>query len=144
MNARGIPTAAYQVLHLLSCRGGYPLLGDTPCQGVLHLVPCQGVLHLGVSPPSDLAGVTPFGPGWGMPPPQLDLAGVLPWPSQTDGWTDTCQNIAFPRTTYAVGKYLASYLHRILQKYFNTWRNYYHLVINRIWILFVRWSLFCA
>ena len=39
-------------------------------------------------------------------PPQLDLAGVHPlWTDrQMDGWTDTCQNITFPRTTYAVGK----------------------------------------
>ena len=45
----------------------------------------------------------------------LDLAGVPPppswtWPGtplgverQIDGWTDTCQNITFPRTTYVVG-----------------------------------------
>ena len=58
---------------------------------------------LGYPPSSDLAGV----------PPHLGLAGVPLWPGgvtpppprgQTDGWTDTCQSITFPRTTYAVGK----------------------------------------
>ena len=61
VNARGIPTAAYQVLHLWSCWGG------------------GGGYH-----PSDLdGGGAPCG--------------------QKEGWTDTCQNITFPRTTYAVG-----------------------------------------
>ena len=70
VNARGIPTAVYEVLHLLSCRGGVP----------------PGRTWLGY--PSCLAR-------WGTSSPR--------W--QTDGWTDTCQNIAFPRTTYAVGNY---------------------------------------
>ena len=42
-------------------------------------------------------------PGWGTPL-HLDLAGVPPPPVDRQiGWTDTCQNITFPRTTYAVG-----------------------------------------
>ena len=80
VNARGIPTAAYQVLHLLSCtgEGGYPCRGvPHPCQGVSH--PCQGVPNL---------GYPPIRPCWGVPhhgypppagvPPWLDLAGVPP------------------------------------------------------------------
>ena len=81
VNARGIPTAAYQVL---------PEVVYPP-----HRVPHPDTLQL------DLAGV---------PPPQLDLARVLPPPPgvdrRMDGWTDTCQNITFLRTTYAVGKNL--------------------------------------
>ena len=67
---------AYQVLHLLSCTGGTPsLAGGT----------------LGVPPPP--AGVPP---GWTwLRYPHVDR--------QTDGRTDTCRNITFPRTTYAVG-----------------------------------------
>ena len=109
VNARGILTAAYQVLHLLSCMGGTPYqgvallgvphLGYPPsdlARGVPH--PCWGVSHLGY-PPSDLAKGVPH-PCWGVPhlrypqsdlagvPPQLDLAGVPP-PQQGDlaGWT---------------------------------------------------------
>ena len=61
VNARGIPTAAYQVLHLLSCAGRYPIPGQ---RGVPH--PCWGVPHLRY--PCDLAKGTPCG--------------------QTDGWMD--------------------------------------------------------
>ena len=52
VNARSILTAAYQVPHMLSCRG-YVLLGVLPCQGVPHLR----------YPPSDLAS---------PPPPPVD------------------------------------------------------------------------
>ena len=84
VHARGIPTAAYQVL-----LGGVPPIGVPPEEGY----------------PS--SGYPPPGPGWGTLP-WLDLAGVPPPPEvwkdrQMDGWTDTCQNITFPRTTYAVG-----------------------------------------
>ena len=52
--------------------------------------------------PPPLAGPDPPPPGWTWPP----LAGWT-WPpptcGQTDWWTDTCQNITFPRTTYAGG-----------------------------------------
>ena len=89
---RGIPTAAYQVFHVLSCtggyplleggmlvhpNGGYPLLGGTPSQvqmrkdtpGYPHLdlarvPPIQG--WMGVAPIQDWMGV----------PPRLDLTGV--------------------------------------------------------------------
>ena len=47
-------------------------------------------------------------PGWTWPPlagPDPPLAGPDPACGQTDWWTDTCQNITFPRTTYAGGNY---------------------------------------
>ena len=47
VNARGIATSAYQVLHLLSCTRGYPLLGGLPPPGV----PCWGHPLLGVPLP---------------------------------------------------------------------------------------------
>ena len=83
MNARGILTAAYQVLHLLSC-----MQRGIPARGVP--IPARGY------PQSDLAGVSPLsGPGRGNPPvrpdwgplhwtwlgyprPQSDLTGVPP------------------------------------------------------------------
>ena len=98
VNARGIPTAAYQVLHVLSClgdppAGGYPIpAGGYPLAGVppiltwlggtpsLQGVPLAGItplLHLAGIPPiwtwpgyptSDLSRVPPFEPGWGTPP----------------------------------------------------------------------------
>ena len=72
----------------------------------------QVIPHLdlaGVLPHLDLARVPPPtwtwlgypppppGPGSGTPPPPLGVD------RQNDGWTHTCQNITFPRTTYAVG-----------------------------------------
>ena len=105
MNARGIPTAAYQVLHLLSCTGGIPHLGYPPCPDLAGDSPSRGAPHLmyplldlagvpscqtwlGYSP-SDLAGVPPIRPGYPPPldlagvPPPLDLAGVYPLPIWT-------------------------------------------------------------
>ena len=70
VNARGIPTAAYQVLHLLSCTGGYPLPG----------VPLVGG-HLGY-PPSDLAGGYPC---------QVQLRGYPILPESTPPWVPPCQ-----------------------------------------------------
>ena len=64
VNARGIPTAAYQVLHLLP-EGGTPL-GRVPPPPARS---DRGVPEVGYPPPSDLAGV---------PPPHLYLAGVPP------------------------------------------------------------------
>ena len=88
--ARGIPTAAYQVFHLLSCTGGTPCLGDTPTGGVRH--PCHGVPHLGYPPVRPGQGGTPSLPvgyptsgtshqtwlGYPTHHPHLDLAGVPP------------------------------------------------------------------
>ena len=51
--------------------------------------------------------IPPSGPGQGTllaGPGQGNLRpGGVPPCGQKDGWTDTCQNITFPRTTYAVG-----------------------------------------
>ena len=100
VNARGILTAAYQVLHLLSCTGGgggsipargYPTLGThavgtppwvPPVRPEQVGYPCQG------GTPSLLGGTPPWvpriRPGWGIP--LLDLAGVpLPRPA-APGW----------------------------------------------------------
>ena len=146
VNARGIPTAAYQVLHLLlevgyppagvlppgQSNGGYPRWGTpqpglmegstqggvppgrgTPQSGLMGVpkvgTPSRGTPWPGLvggtwggyplageppPPPGPGLGTPPSGPGRGTPPPRC---------GQTDGWTDTCQNITFPRTTYAVG-----------------------------------------
>ena len=69
VNARGIPTAAYQVLHVPSCPGGMPAGGEG-----YPILP-WGTHGLGY-PLSDLAGVTPSQtwPGY----PQSDQARVLP------------------------------------------------------------------
>ena len=123
MNARGILTAAYHILHLLTkvgyppvgvpphpgpTRGRYPTLG-TPQSGYTPLrvppvgvPPSQGTPSQGTPlgyPPVrvPLIGVPPIG----VPPCQgtpLDLARVphLGVDRQIDGWTDTCQNITFP------------------------------------------------
>ena len=68
---------------------GYPLpgpMGGTPIGVSPHRVPPGQVwTWLGYPPP---------GPGW-VSPPRC---------GQIDGWTDACQNITFPHTTYAVGK----------------------------------------
>ena len=76
VNARGVPIC-------------YPRWGTTPPQQAR----------------SD-GGYPRWGKGQGYPPPYLNLArySLLGVNRQNDGWTDTCQNITFPRTTYAVGK----------------------------------------
>ena len=112
MNARGIPTAAYQVL-----LGGVP----PPPVGVPPGQVWQGGTRGGVPPTWTWLGYPPPppGPGWDTLPPHLDLAGVPPHldlagvpppagpgqgtPLDVDRQTDACQNITFPRTTYAVG-----------------------------------------
>ena len=72
---------------------GVPEVGYPPLPG--YPTPARsrqdGYPRWGTPPPRP--GLTPPGPGWGTPPRC----------GQTDGWTDTCQNITFPRTTYAVG-----------------------------------------
>ena len=91
---------------------GYPLVGVPPIRVPPSQVPpAQNWLRYpppgpgwGTPPHLDLAQVSPSpGPGWGTS--RLDLARVSPLgvDRQNDGWTDTCQNITFPRTTYAVG-----------------------------------------
>ena len=118
--AGGYPIPARGLPHLRYYRNPHPDLA----RGV---VPISGTPQLdltGVPPQLDLAGVTPqLGLGWGTPPPWLDLArwgtpswnlAVAKWgnftpppaPRQTDGLTDSCQNITFPRTTYTVGNKL--------------------------------------
>ena len=100
MNARGIPTAEYQVLHLLSCNsGGTPCWGVPLLEGTPPLVPPvrpgwgYPIPVRGTPPqvPSDLARVPQCGSGWGTP--WLDLAGVLPhhlarWDNPPCGQTD--------------------------------------------------------
>ena len=121
VNARGIPTAAYQVLHLLSCtRWGTPpppTSRDTPGRGTS---PSQvrlggrgtrgGVPPIGVPPTRSDRGVPEVGypPGWtwlGYPSPCLDLVGVPPPPGvdrQNDGQTRV-KTLPSRRTPYAVG-----------------------------------------
>ena len=100
VKARGIPTVAYQVLHLLSCTGGTPcwggvtpLLGEsTPTWGTPHPdlargypipagVPLLGYPHLDLArvPPPPVwtwLGYIPSGPRWGTR--HLDLDRVPP------------------------------------------------------------------
>ena len=63
VNARGIPPATYQVLHLLSYpKGGAPSLDrGTPFLAGGYIIPGQ------VTPCLDLAGVPPSGPSWRTP-----------------------------------------------------------------------------
>ena len=77
MNARGIPTAAYQVLHLLSCTGGAPPAGGYPHPDLAGgEVPhpggypiSEGYPHLGYPPVWTWLGYPPSGPGRGTPHP---------------------------------------------------------------------------
>ena len=100
MNARGIPTAAYQVLHLLPGVGYRPPPGrGTPSQvgqgGYMRWgTPWQGYPQPGliggyprwITPPPQQGYPLP---GPGQSTPHLDLAGVpLPRCGQTDGWMD--------------------------------------------------------
>ena len=111
MNARGIPTATYQVLHLLpevgypppggttlakSPQGGYPRWG-TPQPGLMGGIQGGGT-------PSQV-GYPPAGPGWGTPPPGWTWPGYPPC-RQTDGWMEGQTRVKIlpsRRTTYAVG-----------------------------------------
>ena len=101
--------------------GGYPDLG-TPRGGVPGpRYPPRGGTRTLVTPPPPPGGVPgpryPPRGGSGYPPrlPHGILGNVAkhygiwvppPVDRQIDGWTDACQNITFPRTTYAGGKYL--------------------------------------
>ena len=135
VNARGIPTAAYQVLLEM----GYPPPPARSDRGGTW----DGVPPIGVPPSHVWGGYPRWGtpqPGLmggtrgGVPPGQVQQGGtwggVPPWPGLTGGTrggyppppgpgrgtppgvdrqnhrrTDTCQYITFPRTTYVVGKY---------------------------------------
>ena len=104
--------------------GGYPV----PCLGG-YPIPCPGGIphpRSGGGTPSHVGGGYPPNPdlGWGTPPrprpgmgypPRPDLGwstpprpeilrwGTPPPPASVDRYTDWCQNITFPRTTYAGG-----------------------------------------
>ena len=82
VNARGIPTAAYQVLHLLSCtRWGTHLSGYPPPPARSNRgYPRWGTSRQGTPPGPGLTGggyprwgTPPVRPGWGTPP-------VWTWP----------------------------------------------------------------
>ena len=142
VNARGIPTATYEVLHP---RWGTPPVGVAPWPGLMGGgYPRWGTPHRGTPQPGLMGGYLRWGtsgrgtpyphqvwwgvPGvgycpwqgypppsrgtlcqvwWGVPKvgsPHWTWLGYPPRCGQTDWWTDTCQNITFPRTAYAVGK----------------------------------------
>ena len=117
VNARGIPTAAYQVLHLLpeggdipplqgtplamSDGGGYPRWGtpqqgyplarsDGGTQGGVPLARCDGGYLRWGAPPA-------YEPGWGSPP-CLDLARVPPPQVWTDKQSETITSRLVLRT----------------------------------------------
>ena len=142
LNARGIPTAAYQVLHLLP-KVGYPPrqwgppqpdpMGDTqggipPDRGRpppwpdLIGVPEVRYPLAGVPPSQVWQGVPKWGTRGGVPPACTWL-GYPPSCGQTDRWTDTCQNITFPRTTYVVGNNNCLFIStvRVPPRTYNTW-----------------------
>ena len=96
--------------------GGYPIpcLGGVSAQSRPGMGYPQPDLGWGTTPARPGMGYPPARPGMGYPParpgmgyPALDLRswdGVPP-PTSVDRYTDWCQNITFPRTTYAGGKY---------------------------------------
>ena len=73
---------------------GYTLTGVPPARSDRGLPKVGYPLSRSYPPPS--RGTPQPGPGWSTP---------LGVDRQNDRRTDTCQNITFPRTTYAVGKY---------------------------------------
>ena len=120
VNARGIPNAAYQVLLKMGYPpSGYPPSGYPPSK--YPPWPCQiGSTRGGVSPVRVPPARSDGGyPRWGTPHQGTPMAGPgrgTPLPPGP-GWgthtgvdrqnhrrTNTCRNITFPRTTYAVGK----------------------------------------
>ena len=100
MNARGILTIAYQVLHVLSCprgvrQAGPPGWGTPPILTWLGGVPRTGIPLLGVHPPGCRTWLgPPKSDLTGDPPTPSDLAGVTP-PPGVDRQTDMCQNITY-------------------------------------------------
>ena len=83
---------------------GYPPPGPgwgTPPPGSGWGTPLPTWTWLGYPPACTWLGYPPAGPGQGTPPPGVDRH------------TDACQNITFPRATYAVGN--KSWYHTLLQ-----------------------------
>ena len=123
VNARGIPPAMLthpsppQLTHP-SPPADPPLPPSWPTPSPLLTPPCWPTPPPQLTHPSPPGWPTPPPPCWPTPPPpprQLDLTPPSGWtwrppPLWTDRWmdgrTDACQNITFPRTTYAGGKNL--------------------------------------
>ena len=112
--ARRVASARY-------AKGGYPVPGPggvphhrSGGRGVPHprSAGTLGTPHLpdlgwGTPPGQTWDGVPPPGQTWdGVPPPARPGMGYPPPPASVDRHTDSCQNITFPRTTYAGGKKL--------------------------------------
>ena len=113
-----------------------PWPGYPPGGGYLTGYPPGGVPDLG--PPPRGGGTWPgYPPEGGVPdrvPPPLLPHGILgnvakhygiwvppPVDRQIDGWTDACQNITFPRTTYAGGnncRFRSVWMHPNTERYF--------------------------
>ena len=117
VNARRIPTAAYQVLHPRwrgsdgeggGTRGGVPPSRGYPQPGPTGGYPRWGTPWQGWPPGQVWWGVPKVVPPWpgprgawgGYPPARSDGGlpdrGTPPRCGQTEWWTDTCQNITFP------------------------------------------------
>ena len=88
VNAGGIPTVAYQVLHVLSCPWGVP----HPCREVPPVWDTPRQTRPGYTPRPRLAGVPPVWTWPGYPPPP---------PPHRCGQTE---NITLPHPSDAVGK----------------------------------------
>ena len=108
MNAKGIPIAAYQVLHLLSCTrwgtpqpgltgGGIPEVGVCPCWGILLLArsdggggyPRWGTPCWGTPRPGLMGGTQGGVPPVGIPPSQVrQWGGGYPRWGTPPGWLD--------------------------------------------------------
>ena len=112
MNARGIPDRGVSSTPAVVLYWGWGTLpGGTPARSPPLPARWRPPPH-----PGPGWGTLPAGPGWGTPlarwgtPPSWTWPGTpgtppARWgtPLWTDRRTDTCQNITFPRTTYAVG-----------------------------------------
>ena len=122
MNARGIPTTAYQVIHLL------PKVGYTPWPGLMGgtwggVPPSRGTRGPG------LMGVPKVGytPSRGYPPPARSDRGYPPswtWlgypPPGTDRWMDGqthMKTLPSRCTTYVVSKYFKILISRAIYNF---------------------------
>ena len=106
VNARGIPTAAYEALYLLSKLGYPPPAGVPPASSDLGYMRWGTRWH-GYPPwPGLMGGYLRWGtpqPCGVHPPPAGPDQGTPPADRQMDGWTDTSQNITF-RSYYVRGR----------------------------------------